>query len=66
MGGAMLLMDKNRWIWEHALRALSGHPDLFRRLLEVHGGELPLAKFGLPGILNLAGSDGLSAAISLG
>ncbi len=53
MGRTMLLMDKNRWVREHALRALSAQPSLFRRLLEVHVGEMPLGEFGVPGFLNL-------------
>ncbi len=53
MGRTMLLMDKSGWIRDHALRALSGKPSLFRRMLALHVGELTLAKFGLPGFVDL-------------
>jgi menaquinone-9 beta-reductase len=53
MARTLLLMDKNRWVRDHTLRALSAKPALFRRLLAVHVGELPLAKFGIPGFFDL-------------
>ncbi len=53
MGRTMLLMDRSRWIRERALRALCAQPALFQRLLEVHVGEMPLAKFGVRGFFDL-------------
>lgn len=53
MARAMLLMDKSAWIRDRALRALCAQPDLFRRLLAVHVGELPLRRFAIPGFFNL-------------
>jgi flavin-dependent dehydrogenase len=53
MSRTMLLMDKNAWIRRHALRALVANPALFRQLLAVHVGELPLRKFAIPGALDL-------------
>ncbi len=53
MGRTMLLMDKSAWVRGRALRALSAKPALFRRLLAVHVGELPLTKFAVPGFLDL-------------
>ncbi len=53
MARTMLLMDKNAWLRRHALRALSANPALFRQLLAVHVGELPLRKFAVPGAIDL-------------
>ena len=53
MARILLLMDRSAWIREHALRALSAKPVLFRRLLAVHVGEVPLLKFAVPGFLDL-------------
>ena len=53
MAHSMLLMDRNSWIREHALRAFAARPHLFERLLSVHVGELSLRRFGARGILNL-------------
>jgi flavin-dependent dehydrogenase len=53
MARTMLPMDKHSWIRRHALRALTANPALFRQLLAVHVGELPLRKFAIPGALDL-------------
>ena len=53
MGRTMLLMDKSPWVRDRALRALSARPELFRRLLAVHVGDIPLAQFGVPGFVHL-------------
>ena len=53
MARTLLLMDRNAWVRRHALRALSANPALFRQLLAVHVGELPLRKFALPGAFDL-------------
>jgi len=53
MAQSMLLMDKSRWVRQHALRAFARKPALFERLLSIHVGELGLRDFGLRGILNL-------------
>jgi flavin-dependent dehydrogenase len=53
LGRSMLLMDSHSWLRRRALRAFSRRPSLFARLLAVHVGELPLARFGFNGILNL-------------
>jgi hypothetical protein len=50
---SMLLMDKHSGLRRRALRGFARHPGLFARLLAVHVGELPLARFGFNGILNL-------------
>jgi len=47
MGRAMLLMDKNGWVRNRTLRALSARPRIFGRMLSVHVGALPITKFGL-------------------
>ncbi len=46
MGRAMLLMDRSRWLKTRSLRALSTNPRIFERMLSVHVGAVPLAKFG--------------------
>jgi len=53
MARTMLLMDRNAWVRRHALRALAANPALFRQLLAVHVGQLPLRKFAIPGALDL-------------
>jgi flavin-dependent dehydrogenase len=53
LGRTMLLLDRYGWFRSRALRALSGRPRLFERLLAVHVGELPLGEFGFSGILGL-------------
>jgi menaquinone-9 beta-reductase len=47
MGRAMLLMDKNRWVRDRSLRALSARPEIFDRMLSIHVGALPITRFGL-------------------
>ena len=53
MGRAMLLMDRSRWVREHTLGALSTRPQIFDRMLSVHVGAVPLAKFGIDTALGL-------------
>jgi flavin-dependent dehydrogenase len=53
MSRSMLLMDRSSWLRRRSLRALSRQPDLFRRMLAVHVGELPLKDFAASGLLNL-------------
>jgi flavin-dependent dehydrogenase len=53
MSRSMLLMDRSNWLRRRSLRALSRQPDLFRRMLAVHVGELPLKDFAASGLLNL-------------
>jgi flavin-dependent dehydrogenase len=53
MARKLLLMDRSGWIREHALRALSAKPALFRRLLAVHVGQESLLKFAVPGFIDL-------------
>jgi flavin-dependent dehydrogenase len=46
MARSMLLMDKHPLLRRQALRAFARKPKLFRRLLRVHVGEVPLARVG--------------------
>jgi hypothetical protein len=45
MSRAMLLMDRSRFVRSHALRMFAGRPDLFQKLLDVHLGEVSMARF---------------------
>lgn len=45
MARAMLLMDRSKFVRDRALRLLEGRPDLFQKMLDVHLGEAPLARF---------------------
>jgi flavin-dependent dehydrogenase len=53
MSRSMLLMDRSRWLRSRSLRAFARQPQIFRRMLAVHVGELPLRSFGAGGLLNL-------------
>ncbi len=53
MRRAMLLMDKSSILRRRTLRALAARPRLFERMLSVHVGELPLAKFGAGALAEL-------------
>ncbi len=53
MGRAMLLMDRNAWVRNRSLRALQASPQIFERMLSVHVGAVPLAKFGVSATFNL-------------
>ena len=48
MSRVMLMLAERRWMQRRAIRRLSAHPKLFRRLLSMHVGEmrLPLSAFG--------------------
>ena len=52
MGRSMLLMDRSGWIRERTLRALSGQPRIFDRMLSVHVGAVPVTAFGLDTAMN--------------
>ncbi len=53
MARSMLLLDNNAWLRRRALRAFAREPRLFKQLLSVHVGELPLAQLGARGLVNL-------------
>ncbi len=52
MGRAMLLMDKNGWVRDRSLRALSLRPQIFDRMLSIHVGALPITRFGFDTAVN--------------
>jgi len=47
MRATMLLMDRSALLRRRALRALQARPDIFARMLAVHVGEVPRARFGI-------------------
>jgi flavin-dependent dehydrogenase len=53
MARGMLLLDSHAWLRRRALRAFAREPRLFKQLLSVHVGELPLTQLGARGLVNL-------------
>jgi flavin-dependent dehydrogenase len=52
MRSSMLLLDRNSVLRRRALNAFRADPSLFRRMLSVHVGKLPLSEFGLRPLAN--------------